>query len=640
MSRPFLAQWVGLGLALLLLFILISVNLYRDHGRTAQREQERLSTQARVVAENIEFQLSTIDLTLESVIKELSDGKDMFITQEAQAFHLAALADAMPGIRTIGILDAQGYTLASNRKELVGRNFVRRDYFRMVKDNPDAEMLYVSPPFKSVLDPYVLDIVRMIPGPKGQFAGIVFMALDPDYFNTLMASVLYAPDMWGTLTHADGQVFLTQPQAQEITDENLIQAGSLFVLHRDSGRQATVMAGSSFMAPGAQMVAQRTVSLEKIKMDKPLVIAIGRSLDDIFVLWRSDMLFRAMVFAVICMGSCLALRAYQQAQRRLDFKSANSEANLRATQENYQLIVENTADLVVKIDIEGRYTYVNPAFCELFGASSQQLLGQHYRREIVAADQHMADDHFRQLFLPPYAAKFTQREKTIQGIRHLQWTARTLFDQYGNVTEVVGIGRDLTEHMHRMDTLKDQAQRDFLTGLANRRYFMSLGEDELQRVRRYGKPLSLLMLDIDYFKYINDAHGHKVGDRVLRVFGETLLKTLRAIDIVGRVGGEEFAILLPETALHEAIDVAYRLKEAIAATDVELDSGAVLQATASIGVAARQGDRDLDLDDLLELADAALYQAKQSGRNTVCVADDRLLAQTVHTVGAPAAKTA
>lgn len=626
MSRPFVAQWLGLGFALFVLFAIITINLYRDHGRTAEREQERLSTQARVVAENIEFQLSTINLVLKRVVKDIaSSNKGLAENEVAQPSYLATLVDALPGIRTIGILDASGNMVAASRKELIGKDLSHRNYVSTVKQQPNVNTLYVSPPFRSMLSPYILNVTRVIPGNGGTFAGMVTITLDPEYFSTLMASVLYAPGMWDTLIHDDGAVFLMEPKQNKLADSNLAQPGSLFVLHRDSGQQATVMTGNALMVDKVQMVAQRTINPPRLNMDKPLVIAVGRNVDDIFALWWHDLVFRAVFFVLVSVFSCLLLRAYQSGQRRFDRATASSAASLRATQENFQLIVENTADLVVKIDTDGCFTYLNPAFCELFGATPKQLLGHHYGREVVAADRKMMDEYFKKLFHPPYVVSFTQREKTIQGIRYLQWMGKGLFDQNGVVKEIIAIGRDMTEHMHRMGTLEDQAHRDFLTGLANRRYFMSLGEDELLRAQRYDKPLTLLMLDIDHFKHINDAYGHRVGDQVLQAFGKILLKTLRTIDVIGRVGGEEFAVLLPETPLSEAVDVAHRLKDAVAQSKVALENGVVLQITVSIGAAAKRNGETLDT--IMDLADAALYQAKQTGRNKVCFAEDPLAVQ-------------
>ncbi len=617
-SGSFLAQWLGLGSALSILFALIAINLYRDHGRIGQREEERLTTQARVVAENIEFQLATVDLTLGRIVAKLANSPQSFASKVAATAYFSALVDAMPGVRTIAILDANGKALASNRHELIGQNFSERAYFSHIKDHPDTTALYVSSPFRSVLNPYVVNVTRMIPGYDGEFAGIVFATLDPKYFNTLVASVLYAPDMWGMLTHSDGQAFVIQSPQENLSDQYPSQPEHAFMRLGERQGYDTVMNGDSLISDAGQIVAQRTVGTKRLKTDKALVIAVGRDRGQIFMQWRQDIAFRAMVFALICVASFMALRAYQIARHRLDRQKVAAAASLQAARDNYQLIVENTADLVARISPEGRYTYLNRAFCGMFGKTATDRVGEYFAARVVRPDRELAKTSFRKLFEPPHALSFTQREKTIIGIRYLQWTAKALFDPQGQITEIIAIGRDMTEHMRRVGTLEHQAFRDFLTGLANRRYFTRLAKDELVRAFRYNRPVSLFMLDLDHFKHVNDAYGHRVGDLMLQTFSKVLLKTLRTTDVIGRVGGEEFAVLLPETELAEAVDTAYRLKSAIAEQSLSIEDQTILHVTTSIGVVEwRPG---VDLDDLLEMADSALYQAKQSGRNKVCIA--------------------
>jgi diguanylate cyclase (GGDEF)-like protein len=125
------------------------------------------------------------------------------------------------------------------------------------------------------------------------------------------------------------------------------------------------------------------------------------------------------------------------------------------------------------------------------------------------------------------------------------------------------------------------------------------------------------MLDIDYFKKINDSHGHAVGDKVLQKMGSIFAEALREVDIPGRLGSEEFAVLLPETTIHKALEVAERLRIIVANTKIRLDSDELLQFTVCIGVATLK-DKLSNIDNLLNLADKALYQAKDSGRNRVC----------------------
>lgn len=141
----------------------------------------------------------------------------------------------------------------------------------------------------------------------------------------------------------------------------------------------------------------------------------------------------------------------------------------------------------------------------------------------------------------------------------------------------------------------------------------------MHRTVRYLTPLSLFMLDIDFFKAINDSHGHKAGDAVLKKLAEICLRTLREVDVIGRLGGEEFAILLPETSQEEAIDVAERLRLNMSEAYVAMENGLLIQFTVSIGVTSYAA-KDENLDALLHKADTALYQAKRSGRNKVCTA--------------------
>ncbi len=177
------------------------------------------------------------------------------------------------------------------------------------------------------------------------------------------------------------------------------------------------------------------------------------------------------------------------------------------------------------------------------------------------------------------------------------------------------VDRAWRRQRHIAHMLEKQAHTDPLTGLANRRHFFEVAEAELARSRRYEAPLSLLMLDIDHFKEVNDAHGHRAGDRVLQQLARSCLEVLRTVDVVGRVGGEEFAILLPETDVDGAVEVAERLRAAIAAVGIPREEGVPLRVTVSIGVSTLAGNANLDT--LMSQADDALYDAKHRGRNRV-----------------------
>lgn len=165
------------------------------------------------------------------------------------------------------------------------------------------------------------------------------------------------------------------------------------------------------------------------------------------------------------------------------------------------------------------------------------------------------------------------------------------------------------------DRLQKIANHDQLTGLYNRRYWFSTFEDEFERSRRYGNPLSVMILDLDHFKEINDTYGHPAGDTVLEAFATILNDTLRESDVCARYGGEEFAVLLPETNVSSARDTAERIRTYVEEKDFETDAGTI-SVTVSIGL-TEFSDNVPNLDDLLKQADKALYEAKDRGRNRV-----------------------
>ena len=156
---------------------------------------------------------------------------------------------------------------------------------------------------------------------------------------------------------------------------------------------------------------------------------------------------------------------------------------------------------------------------------------------------------------------------------------------------------------------------DELTGLPNRRHFIETGERETARTRRYGRPLAVLIFDIDHFKRVNDTFGHLAGDQVLVRLSRALGEEMRDSDLLARIGGEEFSVLLPETSLRPAVDIAERLRQRAAATDTEYE-GQAISVTVSIGVTSTE-DGQAGLHTLLAAADDALYGAKESGRDRV-----------------------
>ncbi len=170
----------------------------------------------------------------------------------------------------------------------------------------------------------------------------------------------------------------------------------------------------------------------------------------------------------------------------------------------------------------------------------------------------------------------------------------------------------------QVEHLQKLVVTDPLTGIYNKRHFNESLHKELERTRRSRQPTSLIMLDIDHFKSINDQHGHLAGDKVLQALANTLKHTIRLIDIPCRYGGEEFALILPSTPLVTAIQVAERLHQAIQQAEIAIDDDHALQITASLGVSSFDALDKADGEQLIARADQQLYQAKATGRNRVC----------------------
>ncbi|MGJ7916299.1 diguanylate cyclase [Massilia sp. LXY-6] len=183
--------------------------------------------------------------------------------------------------------------------------------------------------------------------------------------------------------------------------------------------------------------------------------------------------------------------------------------------------------------------------------------------------------------------------------------------------------RDISDKREAIDQRRKSAYCDDLTGVANRRAFFEAAELELARHRRTPRPTALILFDADHFKRINDRHGHPGGDCVLRQFGAALAMSFRQVDVVARVGGEEFAVLLPSSTLAAAAALAERLRKLVEGQPAVFD-GTPIAYTVSAGVAAIDEGETLDLDTLIKRADRALYAAKANGRNRIaCWNGDR-----------------
>ena len=325
--RSYLVPWLLHLLSMVALGGVIGYQLYVEYIRIDVTERELLMTHARMIAKNLSLEL---EATHQALLGVRADEAYWTRTAGANlaAQRLKTLTDAMPGVRTLIVMDKTGTVATSNRAELVGRNFARRDYFETTRRLSDADTVVVSPPFETSLGVYSMTLAMMIPGPQRQFSGVITATLDPEYFTTLLGSALYAPDMWSAIVHGDGLQFLTVPERRDQRGKNLALPGTFFTRHKESGLSETVFKGIVYATGQYRMLAQITIKPPAVPMDKPLVAAISRDVAAAYADWDVDALKQSALYCLLLLVSTAGLFFFQRHQRLYD--RAVAEARLQA----------------------------------------------------------------------------------------------------------------------------------------------------------------------------------------------------------------------------------------------------------------------------------------------------------------------
>ncbi len=303
----------------------------------------------------------------------------------------------------------------------------------------------------------------------------------------------------------------------------------------------------------------------------------------------------------------IMLTAYDiSKQMEIEHNLLNSEQKLRAVLEilPYPIYIASRGD--------GQILFVNRKSCLLFQQSAGQFLKMKSSQIFVnTADRDNLNNlmenvsDIRDIEVPM---------KTMQGREFTAEIAAIALEYSGVQADLVALN-DISQRKEMEAELFRQASTDALTGISNRGYFQNLAEQEVRRARRFARDMTVMMIDIDHFKPINDTYGHAAGDQVIQAVVKRSLESLRQSDSIGRVGGEEFAVVLPETPIAAAYDVADRLRQHIQDKPIMVGTTG-LKCTVSIGV-AQLSAQDGTVDDVMKRADAALYVAKKNGRNRV-----------------------
>lgn len=265
------------------------------------------------------------------------------------------------------------------------------------------------------------------------------------------------------------------------------------------------------------------------------------------------------------------------------------------------------------LDLPGpRILHANPAFCRMTGYRADEVIGREPRfLQGTETDRSVMERLRSDLENGRHFEGSAINYRKDGTAFHMHWTISPVRNKDGKTTHFVAVQRDVTESKRLLEMLQHQAVVDGLTGAVNRAESEVLLNREIKRSKRYGTPLTVLLFDLDHFKRVNDTHGHNAGDAVLKTVVELIKPRLRSTDFLGRWGGEEFVIALPQTSIEGGMRLAEDLRQRI--RGCEFESG--LRITCSFGVARYEEGHDQDA--LIEAADKALYKAKENGRDCV-----------------------
>jgi len=341
------------------------------------------------------------------------------------------------------------------------------------------------------------------------------------------------------------------------------------------------------------------------------------------------------VLSVVCRALTSRLELVEQLRecQLLLTENAIALGTLRESENRFRSAFDHSGIGMALMALDGRWLKVNPALCRTLGYARHELLTLDHEAATYPDDRTL-EAPLLERALAGELTHYEIEKRYVHKGGALIWgllTVSVVLNADRQAVYLIAQLQDITARKASEETLRALAVRDDLTGVWNRREMFRLLNEESSRADRHGRPLSLIMLDIDSFKLVNDTYGHQAGDASLKQIARTIEDSVRSFDRVARYGGEEFAVILPETVGLDALAVAERIRARVAAQAILIgqQNGVDLRIplTVSSGIATIVGAQPASVDEMIREADASLYVAKASGRNR-CVAAASALRDT------------
>ncbi len=565
-----------------------------DHG------QRIAALQARAIEDYLTQSFHNIDLTLQNAL-EANDARE----PERAGRNFAAAVRLAPYLRSISLLDDSRRIVASSNPRNVGTQVALGDFLPPAA--PPAELLRIGPPWlgrdfdegrpTTPEQPASGDALTFLPIVRSVVFGgrpaQLLATINPDYFLGYLGQLEKARGSAVRVLRYDGTLLFSTREEDT------------------PGMRATGAQAGQGIDPAAMPEEPDGIAAHRASRRFPFVVLSHYSRDAALEEWRDEVKLMSSIVA-LSLGTVLALAIlfYRRLRRAADAQ-ADADRHLRLAAR----VFEASAEGILVANADRTIASVNPAFTEITGYSTTDVVGRNPR--MLASGQH---DHafYERMWRTIESVGLWQGEiinRRKNGVTYPEWlTITRVLDETGAVTHYVGVFSDITERKASESRVRYLSEHDFLTGLPNRFLFQDRVSQAIVHCVRHGGRLAILFLDLDRFKPVNDKFGHEAGDRLLKEVAERLRGCVRAADTVCRQGGDEFVILVE--AIDHAEDAAQVAEKVIARVAEPYDiDGNQATVSASIGIALYPED-GRDMQTLIRAADTAMYQAKEHGRNT------------------------